>query len=207
MREILVVPTSKIFKQFSFKGFLNFKERDFVSLILENYEYSERNDSLENNPDYKQIVTYVWLVNKENKKVFLYQREKGSGSYKEKRLLNKWSGGIGGHIDKETEENEKNPIEAAMNRELREEIQMDIYPKPFYFGYLYEEQSMIEKVHFGVVGIAETNLEAKPADGMKQGEFYSVDEADEMMKNPENDFENWTKMSWPFVRDYINSLM
>src|SRR3990167_5565757 len=128
-REILVVKKEKLFEKKNFLGFLPLEEANFIDIINKNHEFKERNDDLENNPDYIQAVPYVWLINEREKKVFLYQRALSKGDYKEKRHLNKYSGGIGGHIDKDTDDVD-DPISRAMMRELEEEVFMDNYPKP-----------------------------------------------------------------------------
>ena len=116
MREILVVKRNALFPDKAFQGFSSIKEQDFMSLILGAHEYIER-DNAEKNPEWKQPIPYVWIINSKTNKVFVYKRA-NSESYKEARLRDKWSCGIGGHIDRITDEKEENPIIAAMMREL-----------------------------------------------------------------------------------------
>jgi hypothetical protein len=68
-------------------------------------------------------------LNTKTKKVFAYKRIPGKGDYVEKRLMNKLSCGLGGHIDRE---DSADPIMNAMMRELEEEIEMKTYPHPSY---------------------------------------------------------------------------
>lgn len=205
-REILVVKRDKLFSEGDFQGFLALDGNDFIGRALSNYEYKERNDWLENNPEFLQIIPYVWLVNPETKKVFLYKRAPSKGEYKERRHLNNYSGGVGGHIDKDTDENSENPIMQAMMRELMEEVVMKNYPLPKIAGFVKDDSDMFNKVHFGIIAIAETKESVKAADGMAYGDFYSIEEVEKIFLAGENKVENWTKISWPFVKDYLESI-
>jgi len=203
-KEILVVPRNKLFSANNqFQGFINSEEnKNFINTIMKNFEYLERNDSLEKNPNYKQIIPYVWLLNKETKKVFLYKRAKTGN---ESRLHDKYSGGVGGHIDQDTEKDSNNPIMDAMIRELKEEVIMEKYPSPTILGYINDETGEVEKVHFGVVALGETKEDVKPAEDMVSGGFYTIEEVDDLFSNPKTNVENWTKITWPFIKEYLLS--
>ena len=205
MREILVVKRDILFKDEEFRGQISFEEKNFISIILNNYKYQERNDALENNQDILQIIPYVWILNRKEKKLFLYKRAPSKGDYKEKRHLNNYSGGVGGHVDKDTEENSKDPIHDAMMRELREEVIMQNYPNPDYFGYIYTDLTMFDKVHLGIVAVAETEEKPNPSDGMSTGDFYSVDEVEKLLLDPRNKFDNWTRLGWSKIKEDLLS--
>ena len=202
-QDILCVKRDVLFKDKKFQGFISSEDHDFSQTILQNLEYIHRDDELESNPRYQQIIPYVWLVNPETKKVFLYKRSKGGG---EGRLHNKYSGGVGGHIDRDTDESTDNPVITAMMRELKEEITMENYPTPKFVGFLNDDSEPVGEVHFGVVALAKTNEEIKPAMHMTHGQFYTTKEIEEIFSNKENTIENWTQLSWPFVKSYVESL-
>lgn len=202
-RDILVVKRGTLFREKQFNGFCPLTEHDFSELILKNFEYQTRNDALESNPDFQQIIPYVWLVNPKTKKAFLYKRSKEGD---EGRLHNKYSGGVGGHIDRDTEETAQDPVTAAMMRELQEEVAMQTYPTPKFVGFLNDDLDPVGKVHFGVVAIAETHENARPAMHMASGQFHSVEEIESIFRNPENTVESWTSLSWPFVKNYLKSV-
>jgi len=211
-KEALAVPRDKLLKEHYFQGFMPFGEKDFISTIIRNHSYHARGDELENDDSLLQVIPYVWIINPFEKKVLLYKRSinqnKQDGEFVETRYMNKFSGGIGGHIDRDTEEGSDNPVERAMMRELMEEVSMESYPNPRIVGYINDDTDSIGKVHFGIVAIAETTgaVKTKEEEGLSSGEFYSVDEVESMFSSPNNDVENWTKISWPFIRDYVNSL-
>lgn len=200
VKEALVVKREILFKDKYFEGFMPEKEYDYTFLILNNFHYHQRGDELEHNEALQQIIPYVWIVNLKTKKIFAYRRANNE-KYAEKRLRNKWSCGVGGHIDKEDVEN---PMINAMMRELREEVKMLNYPQPKIIGYLNDDKGDVEKVHFGVVAIAETEEEVKKGDEeMAEGGFYHINELERMMGDKEIDFEGWTRISWPFVKEYL----
>ncbi len=115
-----------------------------------NFEFKERN-SVEKNPDYKQIIPYIMILTKDLKNIAVYKR-KGS----EKRLHDLWSVGIGGHINPvDAEEDPNDPektIIAGMQRELDEElIKISSGDKPQFTGIINEETTDVGSVHIGIV--------------------------------------------------------
>ncbi|MEK6928780.1 MAG: hypothetical protein AABW65_02395 [Nanoarchaeota archaeon] len=209
VKEALVVPRENLFKEKYFEGFLPAHEHEFISVILKNFSYCPRGEELENNNNLQQIIPYVWIINQKTKKVFLYKRILSNNSqnkeYVEKRYLNKYSGGIGGHIEKDTEEKSDNPIQTTMLKEMKEEVFMKNYPVAEIIGYIKDDSDSIGKVHFGVIAIAKTleNVFSNDKEGLSSGKFYSVEEVEELFANTNNEIENWTKISWPFVKKYL----
>ena len=199
---ILVVEREYLFSDGGFQGFISSKKKDYLSRILSNYKYEIRSPELEKNPALQQPIPYVWIVNPKEKKAFLYKRAKTGN---EGRLHNKFSGGVGGHIDKNTEENSKNPIHDAMMRELMEEVVMEHYPVPNIIGYINDDADPVGQVHFGLVALCETLSDVKPLEDMSEGKFYTIEEVENIFSNSENDIENWTRLSWPFIKEYLIS--
>ncbi|HLD80983.1 MAG TPA: NUDIX domain-containing protein [archaeon] len=194
-KEILVVKRDALFNSGHFTGFAPLGEMDYLGAIRENAEYRERNDELENNPAFKQPIPYVWIINPHDGKVFAYKRAKKG--YDEERLKDKWSCGLGGHVDKT---DEGDALKAAMNRELREEVTMAEYPVPRVVGFVNFEHG-VHAVHFGVVSVAEAGGPVgKGSEEMAECGFYSIEELESLMSDPRNDFEEWTTASWPFVK-------
>ena len=87
MGQILIVKRKILFENQEFQGFCPIIYKDFSLTIKSNYEYKERTKELENNPLFKQVIPYVWIVNPKTKKVFLYKR---SVKGEENRLHNKY---------------------------------------------------------------------------------------------------------------------
>ena len=211
-KEALVVPRELLFKEKYFQGFLAAEDHNFITSVLRYHSYYPRGSALESNESLQHIIPYVWIVNSDTKKVFLYKRvlnqNKKEGEYREVRYLNKYSGGVGGHSDRDTDERSFDPIQSAMIRELREEVVMNEYPQPFIVGYLNDDTDSLGKVHFGIVAIAETNelVNCRDAEGLASGDFYSIEEVDSLLAHPENQFETWTPLSWPKVKEHLQQL-
>lgn len=211
-KEALVVKTDLLFKDGQPEGFISLGQTDFENIIISNHSYIARSDELENDLSLQQIIPYVWIVNPKEKKVFLYKRSfnhnKAEGEYREERYMHKYSGGIGGHIDKDTEEGSSDPIGKAMMRELVEEVYMENYPTPKVMGYLNDNGDEVGKVHFGVLAIAETEeaVKSKEEEGLSEGAFYSIEEVEEILKKDDVEFEGWSVLSWPEVKNYLQNL-
>ncbi|MEK6893709.1 MAG: NUDIX domain-containing protein [Nanoarchaeota archaeon] len=197
--DILVVKKEILFKEGEFEGFLPIEKKNYLFIILNNFEYRERTSELEEDGAWQQPIPYIWIINQKQKKVFLYKRDVTGN---EGRLYEKYSGGVGGHIDKKTEKNEANPVISAMMRELKEEVTMDNYPTPKIIGFINLREG-VEEVHFGIVAVAVTEDEVKPAEDMASGRFYDAEEADSLLSNPESNVERWTQVSWSFIKDIL----
>lgn len=202
-REILVVERTHLFSTHSFDGFLPLAAHDYLHLIQACRTYKERTDALEHDVRYIQPIPYVWLINPVKKQAFLYKRAiSANAEYRETRLLHKLSGGVGGHIDHESPE-PHDPLMTTAERELREEVVLKQYPSIRFLGCLYSNIDLFNQVHFGVMGVAETSESPQPADGMQEGAFYSTEEIDALMVNPAYDIENWTRISWPVIKQLL----
>ena len=209
-KEALIVDRDTLFNGKEFQGFKHVGELDYLSVILGNHRYHDRGEGLESNSSLQQIIPYIWIVNKLEKRVFLYKRkanEKPEGEFQETRYLNKYSGGVGGHIDKDTEEESENPIAQGMLRELNEEVEFvgQEYPIPKIVGYVNDDSDEIGKVHFGVVAIAHAEGDVRAKEELGESRFYSVEEVDKLFGDENNEVEGWTKISWPFVKRYLEN--
>ena len=203
-KEALVVDRNVLFEDGVFHGFLKASNKDYISVILNNHRYHPRGDELENNPSLQQVIPYVWIVDSKNQRVFAYKRAAGT-NYKERRLRNKWSCGLGGHIERI---DSHNPIMAAMMRELQEEVKMPSYPAPRIVGYVKNDDDEVGKVHFGVVAVVDTEGPVTKGDEeMAHGRLHTLPELEALFADTKNnEVETWTRISWPFIKDYLNKL-
>lgn len=199
-KEALVVSTDILFKEKHFEGFLSVKDFDFSNIILNNYFYHERGDKLEHDVSLQQIIPYVVIINNKAKKVFAYKRAPDE-RYTEVRLRNKFSIGIGGHVERQ---DDKNPIQSGMMRELMEEVKISEYPTPKIIGYINDDKGDVESVHFGILALAETENEVQQGDDeMVESGFYSIEEFESLIADSSNNLEGWSKIAWPVVKDYL----
>ncbi len=204
VKEALVVPRDILFEERQFEGFLSLEKHDFRPMILAHHSYALRTDALEHDISLKQIIPYLVIVNLHLKKVFVYRRA-GQGKNNESRLWNKWSCGVGGHIEPQDDDD---PLQEAAIRELREEVTMKIYPVPRIVGFVNDEVGDVEKYHFGVIALAETEEEdISLGDGeIAEGKFMSVEEVERVFSDPQNQVECWTLLVFPFIKEYLQSL-
>ncbi len=212
-REIMVVSRKKLFRNSDSEYFTGFKEHAENSRYdvnaLKYREYLER-EKAEQSIYYKQPIAYTIIVNPDIKKAFIYQRAKKDMDYGEKRLQGKWSIGIGGHIDKATDGDSTHPINHSFIRELNEELRyFDRFSgwesfKPI--GYINDESDSVGKVHFGMVYIIETGKKRIiPRDKeIACGKMRTVKEIEKILSLHEA--ENWTKIAFPALKNYISSL-
>lgn len=204
-KEALVVPRAILFREKQFEGFLPLEAHDFQPVILAHLSYAVRTDALEHDTSLKQIISYVLIVNPRLKKIFVYRRANTKEVYSEARLWNKWSCGVGGHIEPQ---DDTDPLQGAAMRELQEEVKMRAYPLPRIVGFVNDEVGEVEKYHFGVVFLAETDEEEiAMGDGeIEEGRFMSVEEVERVFADPENHVERWTLAVLPFIKNYLQSL-
>lgn len=202
-RMIFVTPRKVLFEKKEFQGFCSAEENDFLKIIMSSFEFQERG-KMEEDPTFKQIIPYVWIVNPKTKGVFAYRRAPDQ-RYDEARLRDKWSCGLGGHIDQKNISSE-DPITEAMLRELQEEVTMSSHSEPKVVGFLNDDENDVGRVHFGVVAVVHTEEASKGDDEMVHGKFYSVEELENVFADLNNNVESWTKLSWPFVKEYVQRL-
>lgn len=213
-REILVVPRNKLFEHFVFQGFLPAEKHPFESVILDNYEYMEK-QAAENNPEYKQPIAYAAIVNKYTKKIFGYYRSKEEKHYTEKKLQGKFSIGVAGHIEKTDDRHD--PILESLHRELGEEVHiLGTKSGPKLLGYINDDSNDVGKVHFGLLYYIETNAKTiKPRDPeIEKGRLYNAKRLERMVFNNDNrgraaeyfkpsQVESWARISLPILVNNI----
>ncbi len=149
IEKILVIPREKLFENIFFEGF----EREKITYYLERikkYSIFMKRFSVENDPNYKQIIPY--LIIKFKNKYFMFQRFPVGV---EDRLFYKYSVGIGGHINEKDVKKNKDLINSGLEREFGEEL---IYNKKLNYkivGLINDDFDEVGKVHFGIVYLIE----------------------------------------------------
>lgn len=104
-------------------------------------------EKAETDPTHKQVIPYTIVQNIHSKRILAYKRTKKGG---EGRLHNKWSIGIGGHINPQDRTPKEPEYMTAMVRELKEEIGVTD-GRASIIGVLYDPSNPVGEVHFGVV--------------------------------------------------------
>ena len=120
------------------------KEQIF-NKILDNQVFMPRDDA-EYNFEHKQVIPYVIIRNRGN-----YLLLKRLTKQTEKRLHNKYSLGIGGHINPDSAAHQDNIIINGLYKELNEEIAVGKTADLNFVGIINDESNSVSKVHLGLL--------------------------------------------------------
>lgn len=178
---ILVVKRDLFFgKNNSWQGINNTDFQLYYDRVLSHAEFHPR-DLMETDPAYKQIIPY--LVFKYQNSYFLMQR---SETASEKRLRNKYSLGIGGHVRKE-DLLEGNSLFDWARREFHEEINYtgNLSIKPL--GILNDDSNPVGMVHVGFVLLLEGDSnQISIRSELKMGKMAPIEECRSVFENMES---------------------
>jgi predicted NUDIX family phosphoesterase len=175
---VLVVPRARLFRN---GGFYGFRREGLVGYLaaIAGYAFFARRDQVEENPSLKQIIPYT--VVRHAARIFLVGRTR-RGS--EARLREKLSIGLGGHINPVDNQPDLFPgtaaaargiepqavepgrgpaegepagtlVDAAMARELTEEVELPPGWRARPVGALNDDVEAVGRVHFGLVYVAD----------------------------------------------------
>ena len=147
-QKILCINTDLLFEKGKWNG-LKTTDLDFYyNLFLSKSEFRIR-EQLESDPKYKQIIPQVILHN--NGKYFLHRQI----SANETRLNSLCPLPLGGHVEEFDKDQNHDLIEAALLRELNEEVDLksSIINKHF-IGLIYiENENPVNELHIGLLYI------------------------------------------------------
>jgi predicted NUDIX family phosphoesterase len=130
-----------------------FIEDNNYKIITDNLSSMNR-DLAEVDVTFKQIIPYLFIEN--NEKFLLYTRTK---KQTEKRLHDKRSLGVGGHINPIDSIDDSDPILLALLRELDEEVSIKLKTEPQFLGFINDDLSDVGKVHLGMVFYSKSDSE------------------------------------------------
>ena len=149
------------------------RKLQLLNAILENHTFMPRNLA-EHDFNFKQVIPYVLLQH--DKSYLLLKR---TSKQTESRLHDKYSLGIGGHINPIlTASSAGNIILHGLFKELNEEVLIEKPGNLEFLGVINDESSSVSRVHLGLVYILEPlSSEYKILEREKMsGQWASVDE-------------------------------
>jgi predicted NUDIX family phosphoesterase len=167
---------------------------DALKTIVQNGLFLRRSE-LEEDPSFKQIIPYAIISNKES--FYLFRRTSGQT---EKRLHNKFSLGVGGHMNSNLSmESKEHYLIDELKRELFEEVRLlngCLIEDIEFIGFINDDTIPVGRVHIGLlynihvsnkeVYINETDkMTADWIDKSSLAEFYEG-------------METWTKITYDF---------
>jgi len=144
--EIILGIDRKLIAHFLLQDFGFIKEEDDNYNYLINNLSSKEREIAEYDSTFKQVIPY--LIIQHNDFFLLNKRSKKQS---EKRLHEKLSLGIGGHINPIDSSGISDVIVQCLNRELNEEIDIDLVSSPEFLGYINDDVTDVGKVHLGLV--------------------------------------------------------
>ena len=194
-KNIMVVKNNMLFKDYPRQTWFYTKEFNFEKIILENFEYMKR-WLAEENLDYKQPIPYA-ILRSSDWKIFMYQRWWKTSQVWEKRLYDKVSFWIGWHVEEDVK-NLQNPLIETLFREIEEEVWVSKNQilSTQVVGYINDDTNDVWKVHFGIVyiiNLKDTNLALNKWE-LADWKFITINEAKQLLDNPNVDIENWSKI-------------
>ena len=186
---VLVVPSSELDRLGRFQGFSPEAERYLSALLIpEMMDYRPRSQ-VEDDPSLKQIIPYVVFRCMDS--VFCYTRGKSQG---EARLHRLRSLGVGGHVSEDDAQGARtlDAYEAAMRRELEEEVALDSPGRIRRVGLINDDATPVGRVHLGVVHLYELDRpEVSPReDGLADAGFLDI----AAIRSLYPEFETWSQI-------------
>ncbi|HLD48830.1 MAG TPA: NUDIX domain-containing protein [archaeon] len=174
--KILVVERAKLLEK-HFEGFMPIEGNENLLKIINEHGQFVPRSLVENDSSLKQIIPYIVFIN--NNKVFLMKRIAG-----EKRLHNLYTIGVGGHVN-----DLDGSLEAGMKREIDEEVEAEI-KKIAPHGFINLEATPVDKVHFGVLYIAEADeIKIKEEKSLEDFGMVDIEEAKKL------NLEGWSRVA------------
>lgn len=171
---------------------INFEQ---FRLMLEPCVSFRKREDVEEDEKWKQLIPYTYLFNPRDNTVLVYRRAAKGG---DPRLAGKWSVGFGGHINPtDDRQGRYRMLDLATNRELQEELTFRTpYDLPTTMGFLYLEDTPVDRVHFGIIRQAlyygEPN-EVAHNEEIAEMKWVAVEDLDQY------EFEGWSEALVTFV--------
>lgn len=141
---VLAVPRARLPAGLPRRGLRRSGLRPFLEAIATEASFRPRS-VLEPDSAWKQVIPY--LVLRDGERLFLMRRSRRGA---DARLHERWSIGIGGHIDPGDAD-----LRGGLRREWREEIEAAFTPRFRRYGLLNDEADPVGAVHVGVVYMAD----------------------------------------------------
>ena len=157
---VFAFPTDELWKLITYKkkGLIK-GNSEVLKRIVQNGLFLKRSE-LEDDPSFKQIIPYAIISNKEPERIgvrqsqsfYLFRRTSGQT---EKRLHNKFSLGVGGHMNpNDSMESKEQYLIDELKRELFEEVKLlngCLIEEIEFIGFINDDTIPVGKVHIGLL--------------------------------------------------------
>ena len=194
--KVLVTPLSLLKQIGIFQGVSEKPSKYINCFFSQGNTFFLPREEVEENQNYKQIISYA--IFRKGEKYLCYTRNKSGG---ESRLHAKMSLGIGGHINPEDIGNlevEKEVYEAAVKREIKEEISIQGDYKGEVIGLLNDDSTEVGKVHIGIIHLFNLSSEKVTSneEAISSLRFISLSE---LKKKYFHSLETWSQLCVDFL--------
>jgi predicted NUDIX family phosphoesterase len=147
---VFAIPTDEFWKLLPYsKKDLIRGNSDVLKTIVEKGQFLIRGE-LEEDPSFKQTITYAIISNKDS--FYLFRRTSGQT---EKRLHNKYSLGVGGHMNSDDfEKPDEQYLMNELKRELFEEVRFQngcLIEDIEFIGFINDDTIPVGRVHIGLL--------------------------------------------------------
>jgi len=147
---VFAFPADKLWKLLTYKkkGLIR-ENNEVLKKIVQNGLFLRRSE-LEEDPSFKQIISYAIISNKDS--FYLFRRTSGQT---EKRLHNKFSLGVGGHMNPDDSMKSKEQyLIDELKRELFEEVKLlngCLIEDIEFIGFINDDTIPVGSVHIGLL--------------------------------------------------------
>jgi predicted NUDIX family phosphoesterase len=198
---VFAFPTEELWKFLIYKKKGLIKENsEVLNRIAENGLFLRRSE-LEENPLFKQIIPYGVISNKES--FYLIKRTSGQT---EKRLHNKFSLGVGGHMNPgNSKETDEQYLINELKREFFEEVRLlngSLIEDIEFIGFINDDTIPVGRVHIGIlynIHVSDRNVVINETDRMTAD---WVDKSD--LAEFYEGMETWTKIIFDYHINFRN---
>jgi predicted NUDIX family phosphoesterase len=193
---VLVVPTDEAIRLLgegsTWLGVRDGDPATVASLVRERGAFRPRSE-MESDETWKQVIPYPVL--RDGDAWFLMRRTRAGGDV---RLHDRWSIGVGGHVNPEDGAADGD-LSAALRREWLEELVVDFVPTFRFVGLLNDDTTPVGRVHLGLV--YEADAEGRPVEIRETeklaGSFVPTARVAEVL----DDLETWSRLAFEFLRE------
>jgi predicted NUDIX family phosphoesterase len=223
MEFVFVIPRTALFPEFYPQGFVRFGDPgrtpgrtvvdgssktlgpdEFASILAREGHFIERTYA-ERQPALKQVIPYSVVVSSARRggRILLTQRSRKGG---EARLHDRFSIGIGGHINPEdrlSSAGMADPLTTGTQREIAEETGLRGDYAIERVGILNDDSNPVGAVHVGVVQVVQVDatIEIREREQLT-GRLVSLGELRAMLAEGAN-FESWSKLLIPHLGELL----
>ena len=185
---VMVVSRNDLFANGIWHGLKSDNLPKYVNTINSKHKFLARGE-VEVDARWQQIIPY--LVFEHEGRIFLMRRK---GEHTDKRLANKYSIGIGGHINRRDMNGQG--LMGWARREFSEEIDYEGNYKANFLGIINDDSNDVGLVHAGlVIHLVGDSDKIKVRDEHKSGDLVSLSELSRVYKN----METWSQIIYDYL--------